>query len=494
MNPTDTQSRHRTILATATFIWLATVLYPSLHIWFDWETVRFFVISRPDQYRWLAPWYTGWIDLSDYGISAASLTLRPLMSWSFQLESILFKSWAPGYHLLNIFAHLSCTGLLIRFLHRQKIGLYSAWLAGLLFAVHPLSTQPLWILGDRAEVFVLLGGLIALNTYRTNPFLSSAGLVLALLSKETAVTIPAWLIAAEFCLSPNRKSSPDNWTKRLRRLLPAILIVLLYLLYRSTVFSGLGGYRSVNHMHFSHVADVLSQNIAWLLTIPHGHPILFASFLLPALITLFGPPVSRFSLIWLCLFLLPVHNLCNKWYLYTPAAASAMLIAGWTARGMRHRCFIKPITLVCLLAAGACSVLSHAELVFQQKNADVPIRLACAIRAVKPSLEHGTRLRFIMAPPIRLRDLTGHFFDPSTFEVKKVKTPLESIVWDLNATRFTPSGRPVWTRSVEAALQLVYDDISLRAELTDFDHMHLPDPGTINILYDPNTGSLTLLE
>lgn len=481
----------RVVLPAITLAWIAAVLHPSITTWFDWETVRFFIIARPGRYRWFESLTGNWVDLSDYGITVASQTLRPLMAWSFQIETLLFGSWAPGYHLVNLLAHMLCVWLLYRFLFRNGIDSRAAWLAAMFFAVHPLSTQPLWILGDRAETFVLIGGLIALIAYPTRPLLTAGGLLLALFSKETAVTIPAWLVAWEFL---GRCPEPVAVGIRIRRLVPPFLIVLSYLFYRSLVFSGIGGYRSVDHARFDHLADVMMQNIAWLCAMPHPRAGVTVLFLLLVTMCLTVSRISRFSLVWMCLFLLPVHNLSNKWYLYTPVAAFAVCLAGGIHAALRRPASARPVCFGGLAVIAGLSVLSHAELLHQHRNAEVPVRIAARVSELHPDLPRGSRIRFTLAPPPQTAELTGHFIDPSKFEIRKFKTPIESIVWDLNATRYAPDGRPVWTRSVEAALQLLYDDIGIRAVLADPGTPDPPGLPSVTLSYDPVSGSVNRVE
>ena len=483
----------RLILPAASLVWITAVLWPSVMTWFDWETVRFFVIPRPSRYRWLESLTGNWVDLSDYGITVASQTLRPLMAWSFQIETLLFDSWAPGYHMVNLLAHMVCAWLLFRFLHRNGIDFRAAWLAAMFFALHPLSTQPLWILVDRAETFVLIGGLIVLIAYPARPLLAAGGLLLALLSKETAVTIPAWLVAWEF-LGRVPEPLPTPLAKRIRPLIPLFLIVMLYVLYRWLVFSGIGGYRAVNHARFDHLADVMLQNIAWLCAVPHPRVWVTLLFLILATACLTVSRISRFSLVWMCLFLLPVHNLSNKWYLYVPVAAFAVCLAGGIHAALRSPAIARPVCFSGLTVVAGLSVLSHAELLHQRRNAEVPVRIAARVSELHPDLPRGARIRFALAPPLRTADLRGHFIDPSKFEVRKFKTPIESIVWDLNATRYVPDGRPVWTRSVEAALQLLYDDIGIRAALADPGTPDPPGLPSVTLSYEPASGSLNRVE
>jgi hypothetical protein len=488
MNPETGKFRHIGILYTGLFAWITVVLGRSFFIWFDWETVRFFVQPRPCQYRWLSPWWTGWVDLSDYGIDAASQTLRPLMTWTFQIESLLFGDCASGYHLLNFTAHLCCVCLIIRFLNKHRVHPYLSILSGLLFALHPLNTQPLWILVDRAEVFVLLGGLIALNWYPSRQWTVLAGMFTALYSKETAITILLWLLAYDLLFLDRQKPYAASVKNRVRRLLPASIITIVYVLHRTLAFTGAGGYRSVDHMQLDHFFDVFSQNISWLLTLPHGnrHITFVIIVTIPLLAILCKSRLSVFGIIWFVLFLLPTHNLCNKWYLYAAVAAFVTIWAGICHRLMSVKYLQKPVSVCLLIIAGWFSFTSYAELKHQQRNAAVPVFLSEQLKTIKPDLPANAEVRFVFPAYLDPYGLKGHYFDPGIFQVKTYKSPIESIVWDLNATRYLQDSTPVWTRSVEAAVRLAYDDIGLRVILTRT--IEIEDSRIINVFYHPKKG------
>ncbi len=473
------------LLLTGIAVWVAIVTGRSFTIWFDWETVRFFVQPRPGQYRWLSPWWSGWVDLSDYGIVVASQTLRPLMTWSFQFESILFADWAPGYNILNFATHLICCLLLMRLLRKLHVAPVISLLFALLFAVHPLTTVPLWILADRAEVFVLLGGLTALLAYPSRPFIVLSGLFIALYSKESAISIPAWLIVYDFLFLDTTGPSLTTVKKRARRLLPPIVLTILYLVHRTVVFSGIGGYRSIDHGLLTNMLDIFYQNIAWLLTLPHGKTWITLSFLVIifAFLLLTRSRTALFGILWLLLFFIPTNNLCHKWYLYTSVAALMTLFAGLAHHGYTHARLAKPLSIIILLVAVYLSILSYAELYHQKRNADLPINLATTLKEKIPSIPAGTRLDFVLPPTVKKNELKGHYFNPLNFKVEAYKSPIESIVWDLNSTRYLPDTTPVWTRSVEAAIRLKYNDISLRVLLIDYNEPSLDN--AIRVLYNP---------
>ncbi|MBN1355450.1 hypothetical protein JXA40_04160 [bacterium] len=469
-------------------LWTLWVQARSLRIWFDWETVRFFVQPRPGRFRLLSALSGDWIDLSDYGIRVASATFRPLMTALFQLDAAIWDSNVFGYHLINLAVHLICVSLLFHLGRKWGMNRAGRAASALLFAVHPLSTQPLWILGDRAEQFVLMGGLIALIYYGRRSWVALGGLLAALMSKETAVTIPLWLAAYDLIFVPSAGSFTQSLPGRFRRLAPHGILLVVYLVYRGWALGGLGGYRSVPAVHFEFLGEIAARNLAWLLTLPHPFTgIWIAGIVLAAGLCLPGSPRPvRMGIIWSLIFLMPVHNLCNKWYLYTPTAALALAagagvgILAERIRRFRVFCFWPAGILACML-----SLMSSAELNHQYRNAAVPGTLAEWIRLNHPNPPVGVRFRFELPRDISVSSLSGHWFDPSKFTVKARKPPSESIVWDLNATRYLSDGTPVWTRSVEAALRLAYDDITLRADLFDSSPLTGVPPGVIVIRYDP---------
>ncbi|MCD4655321.1 hypothetical protein K8T06_15480 [bacterium] len=493
MKLSQTYKLNPVYIEIAVLSWIVAVQWQSLLIWFDWETVRFFVQPRQLQYRWIEAWHSGWVDLSEYGINIASLTLRPLMTWSFQIESLIFGKWAPGYHILNLAAHLACVWLLMRLLRKMGLSIPAASLTGLLFGLHPLSTQPLWILGDRAEVCVLLGGLFALYHYGSSRILSSLGLLFALYCKETAVTIPGWLLVYDVIFLDRGVSLRRTLRFRFRRIFIPSILTTLYLIHRLVALGGMGGYKSVNHFRVDHIPEVLSYNLAWVLTFTHGHQFFVSGLILISVIVLlpWTPRVTRFSIIWVFLFLLPLNNLCNKWYLYTPTAAMISAIAGCFDPLLRNHRFRLITAMLLLLTTVYFSVLSHAELTHQKRNATLPQHLATKLHELINDIPPNSTIVFILKPPFEANKLQGHFFKPSQFLIKSFKPPAEAIVWDLNATRYY-GNEPVWTRSVEAAVRLLYNDITIRVELSDHKGTHKFQQGYLYIDYDPTTDFLRI--
>lgn len=148
---------------------------------------------------------------------------RPLVVLSYALNYAAGGYQVAGYHLVNLLVHLGC-GLLVWRLARHLVG-EGAWLAGLLFVVHPLGTEPVNYISSRSESLAALGYLGALLAHlkaETSPAWRWATLACfgaALLCKEMALTLPAALLLVD--------RWRGRWT-RWRAYLPPMVLALAY--------------------------------------------------------------------------------------------------------------------------------------------------------------------------------------------------------------------------------------------------------------------------
>jgi hypothetical protein len=131
---------------------------------------------------------------------------RPMLLVSLFVDSRLHGDWFAGYHLSNILLHclavLAVFGL-IRQVLRMSGGLSIAgdkyaMLAALVFAVHPVHSEAVNSIFNRAEIMVALAGAAGLwwllHYLKARPVLAWSGLAVAYLfamfSKESAVVLP----------------------------------------------------------------------------------------------------------------------------------------------------------------------------------------------------------------------------------------------------------------------------------------------------------------
>lgn len=151
---------------------------------------------------------------------------RPLQTLSFQLDFRLWGLNPFGFHLTNVLLHLgNCFLLYCLFLYLGAEGL-AAFIAALLFAVHPLMTEPVNYISSRADLlmaFFLLLSMNALFCVRTAAvWVSLTAFALALLSKEAAVVFPLVALA----------SGTATGRIRLKSVYPHMALAIAYVVLR----------------------------------------------------------------------------------------------------------------------------------------------------------------------------------------------------------------------------------------------------------------------
>lgn len=144
---------------------------------------------------------------------------RPLSLVTFAIEQSIWKNNPHVSHLINALIYgLLCVIIFISIkkilenIDRRDLSIPVAFIAALLFAVHPLHTEVVANIKGRDEILSLLFSLSAIiyvfRYFETNQLLNAIGagilLFLGLLSKENAVTMPV-LTGVVIFLSYNRK-------------------------------------------------------------------------------------------------------------------------------------------------------------------------------------------------------------------------------------------------------------------------------------------------
>jgi protein O-mannosyl-transferase len=166
-----------------------------------------------------------------------SFDYTPLTLTSYWLEKRVWGDGPTGYHVVNILLHGLAAVLLWRILEILRIP--GAWLAALLFAIHPVNVASVAWIAERkntlsASLFFasILGFLAAYKSGNKKVYLLSIALfLLAGLSKGAVATMP--LVLCGCILWRNRKiTRADLW-----RLIPFVLIAaaisLLTIQYQS---------------------------------------------------------------------------------------------------------------------------------------------------------------------------------------------------------------------------------------------------------------------
>ena len=156
-----------------------------------------------------------WFDLG------ATQQYYPLLHSAFWMEHRIWGDAVLGYHLTNVTLHAASACLVVMIVRR--LSLPGAWLAGLVFALHPVCVESVaWISEQKSTlsgVFYLGSALAYLRfdqSRRASRYLLAFGLfALALLSKTVTATLPAALLVV-FWWQRGR----IEWKRDLRPLLP----------------------------------------------------------------------------------------------------------------------------------------------------------------------------------------------------------------------------------------------------------------------------------
>ena len=143
------------------------------------------------------------VDPTLFSGDAGKAMYRPVLLASYAFNHALHGYEVAGYHIVNVWLHLICTLFLWRLAARVTAP-RAALAAALLFAAHPITTEPVNYISSRSELLLgvfFLGSMWAharatlSSAGRRLPMLAVLLCALALLSKATAVMLaPALLV------------------------------------------------------------------------------------------------------------------------------------------------------------------------------------------------------------------------------------------------------------------------------------------------------------
>jgi tetratricopeptide (TPR) repeat protein len=181
-----------------------------------------------------------WSDLQ----LAATQQYYPLLHSAFWFEHVLWGDSVLGYHLINIVLHSVSAYLVIRIVRRLKLP--GAWLAGFLFALHPVCVESVaWITEQKnalSGVFYLASALTYLRFDQTRSkskyFLALGLFVLALASKSATVPLPGVLLVLLWWLHGRL-----DWRRDMLPIVPWVALAVssgLLTWYVESVYVGAG--------------------------------------------------------------------------------------------------------------------------------------------------------------------------------------------------------------------------------------------------------------
>lgn len=196
------------------------------------------------------------------------LCWQPVTWLSHMLDSEIFSQYAGGHHLISMLIHILNCMILFMLLWEITFEFWKSLLVAAFLGLHPVSVESVAWAAERKNVLSTFFWLLTLYTYYLyvkKPAViryaaSLFSLILALMTKPMAVTIPFTLLIFDFwpIQRINNKSSTINFTaktkKRERRdvvkktawvlileKLPFFIILVGYLLFFSVFIQKVGG-------------------------------------------------------------------------------------------------------------------------------------------------------------------------------------------------------------------------------------------------------------
>ena len=142
---------------------------------------------------------------SGYARSMNTGYWRPVATASYAIDHALFGLNPAGFHVTNDLLH-AATSALVSLLLLAWLGVGPAWIGGLWFALHPVHSEAVDLATYRTELLAALCCVAALYLHARDGARHSrwTGVAIAALyatglgAKETAATLPAWLLVAEW--------------------------------------------------------------------------------------------------------------------------------------------------------------------------------------------------------------------------------------------------------------------------------------------------------
>ncbi len=179
---------------------------------------------------------------------------RPVRTSTFAIDYHFWRLNPAGYHLTNLVLHTFCVILVYYFVgfiiagaeyeHPRGLLCDPPFLTALFFAVHPVHTESIAFIKNRADILACLFFLMAFICFIRSFYQNKKGsrllifmaaivsFALAILSKETALVLPAVLVFYGVCFSAGK----ERFVAVLKTI-PFWGVTVIYFVFRQTVLA-----------------------------------------------------------------------------------------------------------------------------------------------------------------------------------------------------------------------------------------------------------------
>lgn len=180
---------------------------------------------------------------------------RPIAVLSYSIDYFIWKLNPVGYHLTNLIIHIIVTLSVFFLIYTLTSRYLSAWLAAIIFAIHPIHIEVIPAIARRQEtmatLFTLLAFLFFLKYLRSISHkmfllsLSAFSYFLALGSKEAGILFLP-LIFIYLMIFAQEKNLIVQFIQITKKCIPFIILTSIYLICRIYIIGGIGGYSRIS--------------------------------------------------------------------------------------------------------------------------------------------------------------------------------------------------------------------------------------------------------
>ncbi len=286
---------------------------------------------------------------------SGSVAYRPVLSLTYFLDTQCWGAVPWGYHFTNLLLHLLNTVLIFLLLSEFFLSGRAAFVAALLFSVHPVQSEAVAAIGFRADLLVVFFSLVSVGCwclfrrYGTCVWASGAVFVffLAIFSKEAAFFLPLiFFLYDRVYVQSFQRRTELVWFLMCGAVMAVYLYCYTVVFQNQTVLDIWGGWSLLKHAGL--ITAALGINLKMFLF--PTDLISFPGLYLPSILS---PATSEFwgllflmtgcllwvargiiirdrTVFWACWFLLtyfPVSNLIPSWnpialrFMYMPGIA-----------------------------------------------------------------------------------------------------------------------------------------------------------------------------
>lgn len=228
--------RYYVLVALAVSIYLPTVNYDfaldDAIVIYDNDFTKKGLRGIPDLFKYDT--FRGFFKVEGKAQLVSGGRYRPLTPAMFAVEHALSNGKPWLFHLLNVLYYGLLCLVLVKVLEQlfanQKRGEWIAWMAALLFAVHPVHVEVVANIKGRDEIISLLCSLVALKLVLDKKFwMAGLAVFMGLMAKEMAVTVVPIAVLSLIWFKDY------SWGTAVKKCLPLILATLGYIVIRTLV-------------------------------------------------------------------------------------------------------------------------------------------------------------------------------------------------------------------------------------------------------------------